>query len=367
MRQLMGGAFVAAALACAMTACGGSSKTAAPANTTPSAPAAAAPAPANPQPAAPAANAPAAAPAAQPAGGGAPGATSESVPAGNAPGGGRGGRGGPGAAAAAQATCHHGEADADRLRDCAVARSARRAEGGTLGRRRGRMEHAGPLVDPAVGEVARREQRRETDPLGRPRLEDPHALRSRVLRQVRDRGELQRLRNLGHLESRKAGDCADLHLSGVAERRLYLQEHPRHVIGSHQQPQRLQLRRCAGSREQRPGARRAPLRHQQPGGAEARRERADVPRLAHAHRRDAAWRQRQLLHLHLGHQPRAFRGRVARLHGLGRRRQRRSDRAVPPRGDQGSAQRAADGGDRQLAAHLQRAAAGSGESGPRRG
>jgi len=86
MRQLMGGAFVAAALACALAACGGGSKTAAPPKTAPNTPAAAAPAPANPQPAAepakePAAAAPSSAPAAAPA------AAAPGTPAG-----GRGGR-----------------------------------------------------------------------------------------------------------------------------------------------------------------------------------------------------------------------------------------------------------------------------------
>jgi hypothetical protein len=87
MRQLMGGAFVAAALACALAACGGGSKTAAPPKTAPNTPAAAAPAPASPQPAAepakePAAAAPSSAPAAAPAAAAAPGT----------PAGGRGGR-----------------------------------------------------------------------------------------------------------------------------------------------------------------------------------------------------------------------------------------------------------------------------------
>ena len=84
MRQLMGGAFVAAALACALAACGGSSKTAAPPKTTPSAPPAAAPS--NPQPAA--AAAPASAPAAA-----SPAAPASAPAAADA--GGRGGRGGP--------------------------------------------------------------------------------------------------------------------------------------------------------------------------------------------------------------------------------------------------------------------------------
>ena len=90
MRQLMGGAAVAAALACALTACGGGSRTAAPPKTAPSAPTAAAPAnpPANPQPAAPG-NLTASTPAAQPA---AAPAAAEGAAAAAA---GRGGRGGP--------------------------------------------------------------------------------------------------------------------------------------------------------------------------------------------------------------------------------------------------------------------------------
>ena len=71
-----------------------------------------------------------------------------------------------------------------------------------------------------------------------------------------------------------------------------------------------------------------------------RRERADVPRLAHAHGRHAAGRQGQRLHLRLGLGRRALGRRAAGLQG---RRDRRSEhRAFPSRSDQGSARGTAD-------------------------
>ena len=77
--------------------------------------------------------------------------------------------------------------DADRLGDRAVARSARRPQGRLVGRRRGRVEHEHDLDDAADGQGAGRD-----------------ALGPRLLRQVRDPGQLQRLRHLRHLQSRRS-------------------------------------------------------------------------------------------------------------------------------------------------------------------
>ena len=221
-------------------------------------------------------------------------------------------------------------ADADRVGDHAVARSARRPEGRPLGRRQGRLEHAHDLDDAAESGIAGRD-----------------ALGSRVHGQLRDSGQLQRLRDLGHLESGEAGAGADVHLPGVAERHLGLQEPAVHVVRSDQQPRRLRLRRRAGSGEQGSRARHSHLRYLRHQASEARDERADVPRLAHAHGGDPAGRSEQRLHLRLRHVRRALGRRTAGLPG--RQDRRRSELgAVPYRSDQGSA-RAPETGARSSA------------------
>ena len=63
---------------------------------------------------------------------------------------------------------------------------------------------------------------------------------------------------------------------------------------------RLRVRRRARSGEHRARAGHPHLRHQRPPEAPAREERADLPRFAHAHRRDAAGRREQRLHLRVG-------------------------------------------------------------------
>ena len=82
--------------------------------------------------------------------------------------------------------------DADRLGDGAIAGSARRPQGRPLGRRPGRLEHAHGLDDAADRQVAGRD-----------------ALGPGVHRQVRDSGQLQRVRDLRHLEPGEAGAGAD--------------------------------------------------------------------------------------------------------------------------------------------------------------
>ena len=69
---------------------------------------------------------------------------------------------------------------------------------------------------------------------------------------------------------------------------------------------------------------------------------------------DTAGRQEQRLHLCLGHVGRSPGGRAARMPGW--RAGRSELRALPARSDQGAARGAGDGGDHQLAAHLQRSA-----------
>ncbi len=89
-------------------------------------------------------------------------------------------------------------------------------------------------------------------------------------------------------------------LPGVAERRVGLQEPAVHVVGSRQQPRGLRLRRQCPmpvSKERVRGIRIFDITDVEE--SEARDERADLPRIAHAHRRHAAGRQGQRLHLRL--------------------------------------------------------------------
>ena len=94
---------------------------------------------------------------------------------------------------------------------------------------------------------------------------------------------------------------------------------------------------------------------------EVHRERADLPRLAHPHRRHRSERQGERLHLCVRLLARAIGRRVAWLQG---RSDRGSEhRALPARGDQGSGRGAREGGHRELAANLLRSGAAAEASG----
>ncbi len=174
----------------------------------------------------------------------------------------------------------------------------------------------------------------------------------RVHRQVRDPGQLQRLPDLRHVEAREAGDGAVVRLPGVTERRLGLQEPAVRVGRRSGRPRRLRHPGRARTGQQGSAARHPHLRYLGHGESEVPHQRADLPRLAHAHGRDRSARQGQRLHLRVGLGGRPLGRRASRL--LRRRHRRSEDRAVPHRGDQGAARRATEGRDRQLAAHLQR-------------
>ena len=104
----------------------------------------------------------------------------------------------------------------------------------------------------------------------------------------------------------------------------------------------------AGSR---PLPRRADLRHHRSLEAEADRQRADVPWLAHAHARHRSKGQGEHLHLRTGHVERPSRGRAGRLRE--RRSERRSEhRALQHRRHQSAARTSGAGGGRQPSAHL---------------
>ena len=142
-------------------------------------------------------------------------------------------------------------------------------------------------------------------------------------------------------------------LPGVAERRLGLQEPAvrlgRGIVG----PARLRHAGRAGHGEQRPAPRPPHLRHHRHRPPEVRRQRADLPRLAHAHggRRSEGQGERLRLHLRLGQvrSPHELPGCGTALPSedpeLG---------ALPHRGHQGSAGASGAGRDRELAADLQR-------------
>ena len=153
---------------------------------------------------------------------------------------------------------------------------------------------------------------------------------------------------------------------GVAERRVGLQEPAVRVGRRSSRARRLRHPGRARAGEQGPPARHSHLRYLGHGQPEVRHQRADVPRLAHAHGRDRSARQGERLHLCLRFVRRPLGRRTA---GLLRRRDRRSEeRALPPRSDSRPARGAADGGDRELAAHLRRprAAAAARRAGARR-
>ena len=145
---------------------------------------------------------------------------------------------------------------------------------------------------------------------------------------------------------------ADVCLPGVAERRVGLQEPAVRVGRRPDRAYRLRHPGCARAGQQGSPARHSHLRHFGHGQSEVHRQRADLPRLAHAHGRHRSARQGQRLHLCVRFGRRPLGGRAARLL---RRRDRRSEkRALPPRSDSRAARGAAEGGDRELAAHLLR-------------
>ena len=127
-----------------------------------------------------------------------------------------------------------------------------------------------PTPDPRVGlkagPLGRRRRRRGTCAWSRRRRRPGRSLGAThsdlaFTRQVRDPGQLQRLRDLRHLEPVEAGAGADVSLPRVAERRLGLQEPAVHVVGGDQQPRRLRLRRRARAGQQDARARHPHVRH----------------------------------------------------------------------------------------------------------
>ena len=228
--------------------------------------------------------------------------------------------------------------DANRVGDGAVARSARRPQGRLVGRRRGCLEHEHDF----------RPRRRPTSRWARRIRTWPSAASTRS-RGTTTASTSTTSRTRKSRSSRSAIYCpASQNDVSVYKNLLFMSSESgtsRSDCGFGGVPDPVSKDRVRGIRI-------FDITDMQ--GAEAGHERPDLPRLAHPHGGDAAGRQRRRVHLRVGHVGRAL-GR--RAPGLPGRPVRRSEHgALPPRSDQGAAQGAGDGGDRQLAAHLQRAA-----------
>ncbi len=140
-------------------------------------------------------------------------------------------------------------------------------------------------------------------------------------------------------------------LPGVAERRLRLQESPLRLGRGADGATRLRERRAARSREQRPHPRAPHLRHHRHRPSEVSRQRADVPRLAHAHGRRRSERQGERLRLHLGH---VGDSSVRRAGALQRQPLGPEQLELPHRSHQDPARASGAGGGRELAGDLRR-------------
>ena len=101
----------------------------------------------------------------------------------------------------------------------------------------------------------------------------------------------------GHLRPGNPGFGGRPHLPGLTERRVGVQEPPLRIRGRLQRPAGLQRRRCPGRGEPRTTPRHPDLRHFRHRQPAVRRERADLPRLAHPHGPGAPRRRGQRLRL----------------------------------------------------------------------
>ena len=150
-------------------------------------------------------------------------------------------------------------------------------------------------------------------------------------------------------------------LPGLAERRVGLQEPAvRLGRGADRRASTAATGACKDtvSKERLRGIRIFDItRHRAP---EARRQRADVPRIAHAHGAGRSEGPGQRLRLCLGLVGAAFAERARRAASARSPSKDPNSSALPHRGHQGPARASRAGRDRQLAAHLQRSRAGAG-------
>ncbi|CAA9342619.1 MAG: putative secreted protein, partial [uncultured Gemmatimonadetes bacterium] len=189
-----------------------------------------------------------------------------------------------------------------------------------------------------------------------------HQLGSRVPREHRVPGQLQRLQHLGRRQPRAPGGAEHRGVRHRPGRPVDLRQpalHLRRVA-----PLADRLRDAARRGRQGPHARRPHLRREQPARSEADQERADVPRLAYAHHRAAPDGPGRDLHLRrrVGQCARFGGGAGARvLHGHGGREPEHG--GLPGRHHPRAAAQPGAGGGRRLRAHLPEPAA---PAGPRR-
>ena len=186
----------------------------------------------------------------------------------------------------------------------AVCRHGRRAQPGSARRpqrrlvrcRTGGLESPAGFDHTALGFFHQQEQP------GRAALLE---LRLGVLGALRLSGELQRLSSLGHRRSEQAEARHLVLLSSVAKRRVGL---PQPSICLRRGCIRTFGLRCAGSPrhgEQRARARHSHLRHHRRRAPQVPRQRANLPRLPHAHSGHRSKRRRECVRLHLGFSRRA--------------------------------------------------------------
>ena len=211
---------------------------------------------------------------------------------------------------------------------------ARRTRARPVRRRRGDLEPAPDLGHAPAGGIRRQ-----------------HQFRPRLHRRLRHPGQLRRRSDLGHLRPGQPGVGGQPCVPGLPERRLGVRAPAVRLGRGIRRKARLRRSGDRGGGEPRPPARHPYFRHHRRHRARVRRQRADLPRLPHAHRARAPRRRRERVRLRLRVGPGAARRGAA---GLLRRAPRRGPQhgPLPHRGHQGAPGRSGQRRDRQLAPNL---------------
>ena len=184
----------------------------------------------------------------------------------------------------------------------------------------------------------------------RPERQQSVELGPHVHRQVRHSGQLRGVPGLGRLEPGQTHPAHVVSVHRVSERRLGVPQPALRVDRGDQRSRGLQSGWRAGHREQSPGTRHSDFRHRRHRAPEAAGHRADLPRFAHAQRRDGLPRRQERVCVHL----RVGTGAVAeRVAGMFRPLSRHGpeQRALPDRGHPGAAGSSGAGPRREQARH----------------